>query len=62
MPLKSATICGIAVMRTSRADTAPMTVPMTIGGMINGQLPVLWTRAAVMPSTSSMPTAAMRLP
>ena len=26
MPLKSATICGIAVMRTSRADTAPMTV------------------------------------
>ena len=42
MPLKSATICGIAVMRTRRAETAPMTVPMMIGGMISGQLPVLW--------------------
>ena len=62
MPLKSATICGIAVMRTSRADTAPMSVPMMIGGMISGQLPVLWMSAAVMPSTSNMPTAATRFP
>ena len=35
---------------------------MTIGGMINGQLPVLWTSAAVMPSTSNIPTAATRFP
>ena len=62
IPLKSATICGIAVMRTRRAETAPIAVPMTIGGMISGQLPVLWMSAAVMPSTSSMPTAAMRFP
>ena len=62
MPLKSATIWGIAVMRTKRAETAPMTVPTTIGGMIKGQLPVLWMSTAVMPSTSSMPTAAMRFP
>ncbi len=62
MPLNSATICGIAVMRTSRADTAPMAVPMMIGGMIRGQLLVLWMSAAVMPRTSSMPTAATRLP
>ncbi len=62
MPLKSATICGIAVMRTRRAETAPITTPMMIGGMISGQLPVSWMSAAVMPSTSNMPTAATRLP
>ncbi len=62
MPLKSATICGIAVMRTSRADTAPMTVPMTIGGMMKTQLLVPPISPKVMPMTSSMPTAATRLP
>ncbi len=41
MPLKSATICGIAVIRTKRADTAPMAAPTMIGGMISGQLLVL---------------------
>jgi hypothetical protein len=60
--LKSATIWGIAVMRTSRAETAPTAMPTRIGGMISGQLPVLWTSAAVMPRTSNMPTAAIRLP
>ena len=62
MPLNSATIWGMAVMRTRRADTAPMAVPMMIGGMISGQLPVLWINAAVIPSTSSIPTAATRFP
>src|ERR1700680_383800 len=62
MPLKSATICGIAVMRTRRADTAPIAVPTRIGGMISGQLLVLWMSAAVIPSTSNIPTAATRLP
>ena len=29
-PLKSATICGIAVIFTSRAETTPITVPTAI--------------------------------
>ena len=39
-----------------------MAAPMMIGGMMSGQLLVLWMSAAVMPSTSNMPTAAMRFP
>ena len=27
-PLKSATICGMAVIRTSRADATPITAPI----------------------------------
>ena len=33
-PLKSATICGIAVIFTARAETAPTTVPMPIPSAI----------------------------
>ena len=62
MPLNNATICGIAVMRTVRAESAPMTVPTAITGTMSGQFDVPLINAAVMPSTSSMPTAATRLP
>ena len=34
-PLKSATICGIAVIRTARADAIPITVPTAIPASIN---------------------------
>jgi hypothetical protein len=62
MPLKSATICGIAVMRTTRAEAAPMTAPTPTTGMMNTQLPLAPINPAVMPRTSSMPSAAIRLP
>ncbi len=34
-PLKSATICGIAVMRTIRADATPITVPTAMPAKIS---------------------------
>jgi hypothetical protein len=34
-PLNSATICGIAVIRTARAETTPMTVPTAIPATIS---------------------------
>jgi hypothetical protein len=34
-PLKSATICGIAVMRTRRAENAPTTVPIVAPATIS---------------------------
>ena len=34
-PLNSATICGIAVIRTARAETTPITVPTAIPATIS---------------------------
>ena len=34
-PLNSATICGIAVIFTARAETTPMAVPIAIPRMIS---------------------------
>ena len=37
-PLNSATICGIAVIFTARAEYAPITPPMTMPAMIQARL------------------------
>jgi hypothetical protein len=60
-PLNSATICGIAVMRTWRAAGTPTAVPITMPRMISPQFPIPGIRN-VATSATAMPTAAMRLP
>ena len=40
-PLNSATICGIAVIFTLRAETAPMTAPIAIPTMISQYLSIV---------------------
>ena len=59
-PLNSATICGIAVIRTLRADGTPSAAPTTSPTMISSQL---WrTVSSVANTATSMPTAAILLP
>ena len=59
-PLNSATICGIAVIRTLRADGTPSAAPTTSPTMISSQL---WrTVSSVASTATSMPTAAILLP
>ena len=60
-PLKSATICGIAVMRTCRAAGIPTAVPIATPTASSPQLPIPFvSRVAI--TASAMPAAAMRLP
>ena len=59
-PLNSATICGIAVIRTRRADGTPSAAPITSPTRISSQL---WrTVSSVASTATSMPTAATLLP
>ena len=51
-PLKIATICGIAVMRTVRAPTRPTTVPTTSPATIRPQFPMPSSRSVVAIATS----------
>ena len=64
-PLKMATICGIAVIFTSRAAGTPMTAPMAMATMMSRRLRV-WEytsgREKVHPTATSMPVAPTRLP
>ena len=60
-PLNSATICGIAVIRTWRAAGMPIAVPMATPRMIRPQLPMPGISSVAM-TAMAMPTAAMRLP
>ena len=60
-PLKSATICGTAVILTLRAEGMPMIVPMISAMMIRTQLPIPSIRN-VASTAIPIPTAAMRLP
>ncbi len=55
-PLKSATICGIAVMRTLRAATAPEPPPISIPSAIAHQL-VVPIRIQVTTTASTIPAA-----
>src|SRR5919197_3374557 len=60
-PLKSATICGIAVMRTLRAAGTPTAVPSATPTTISGQSPTpRWDSVAT--TAIAMPTAAIWLP
>ena len=60
-PLKSATICGIAVIRTCLAAGTPTAVPSAIPSAISPQLPSL-RFSSVAITAIAIPTAAMRLP
>ncbi len=53
-PLKIATICGIAVMRTLRAPTRPTTLPITSPTTIRAQFSI--------PSSSSVVAIATSIP
>ncbi len=65
-PLKSATICGIAVILTMRAETRPIGTPMTAPMMISVQLTMpeskpVATTAIVMPAIARiLPMRALR--
>jgi hypothetical protein len=59
--LKSATIWGIAVMRTLRAAGTPTAVPITMPSAISPQLPSAGLSSVAITATA-MPTAARRLP
>ena len=64
-PLNSATICGIAVMRTLRAAGTPIAIPMTMPSAINqGVLEPLKTCgvSSVATTAIAMPMAAILLP
>ena len=62
-PLKSATICGMAVIFTVRAPTVPTNPPMTTPMPIT-ITPVLvkWRSGSVARSAITMPAAAVKLP
>ncbi len=60
-PLKSATICGIAVIFTLRAAGTPTAVPIAIPSAIRPQLPSE-RLSSVATTAIAIPTAAMRLP
>ena len=60
-PLKSATICGTAVILTLRAEGIPMIVPMISAMIIRTQLPIPSIRN-VASNAMPIPTPAMRLP
>ena len=59
-PLNSATICGIAVIFTWRADGTPSAVPITSPTMIRIQL--YCTCSSVATAARVIPTAAILLP
>jgi hypothetical protein len=59
--LKSATICGIAVMRTRRADATPITEPTATPEAMS-QYESIAGLASVNPSAIAIPTAAVRFP
>ena len=60
-PLNSATICGIAVIFTRRAATAPKPPPRTIPSPISQKLPMpFWANVTTI--ASSMPAAPTWLP
>ena len=62
-PLKRATICGIAVIRTIRAPTVPTMVPITIPIAVMTRPACVKCRSGtVAPSATTMPRAAMKLP
>ena len=62
-PLNRATICGIAVIRTSLAPTTPTTVPMaTPMAMIVIPVRVKWSSGSVAASATTIPRAAVKLP
>ncbi len=64
-PLKMATICGIAVMRTFSAAGTPMAVPMTTPRMISQTVLEPWNSpfcSRVATTAMAMPTAAIWLP
>ena len=60
-PLNSATICGIAVMRTERALGMPTAVPIASPITIRTQSPIRWS-ISVATTAIAMPTAATWLP
>ena len=60
-PLNSATICGIAVMRTERALGIPTAVPITSPTAIRPQSSMRWSIRVAM-TAIAMPTAATWLP
>ena len=60
-PLNSATICGIAVMRTLRAAGTPTAVPMTTPTMIRPHSPRPGVSSVAI-NAMPMPTAAIMLP
>jgi hypothetical protein len=64
-PLNSATICGIAVIRTLRAAGTPTAVPITIPRMISQTVLEPWNsplRRSVAATAIAMPSAAILLP
>ena len=60
-PLKSATICGMAVILTCLAAGTPTAVPIAMPAAIRPQLPSERLSRVAMKAIA-MPTAAMRLP
>jgi hypothetical protein len=50
--LKTATICGIAVIRTVRAPKTPTTVPITSPATMSAQFPIPSRRRVVATATS----------
>ena len=60
-PLKSATICGIAVIFTWRAAGTPTATPSATPSAIRPQLPSPGLSSVAI-TAMTMPTAAMRLP
>jgi hypothetical protein len=60
-PLNSATLCGIAVMRTERALGIPTAVPITSPTTIRPQSPMRWS-INVATTAIAIPTAATWLP
>ncbi len=60
-PLNSATICGIAVMRTCSAAGTPIAVPTTRPTTISAQLSICLSSSVAM-IAMTMPAAAIRLP
>ena len=60
-PLKIATICGIAVIRTVRAPTTPTTVPMSPPTTIQAQFPIP-SRESVVAIATSIPAPPTQFP
>lgn len=60
-PLNSATICGIAVILTLRADGTPTSAPIATPRTISSQLPMPGV-SRVASTATPMPTAAIQLP
>ena len=64
-PLKSATICGIAVIFTLRAAGIPTAAPIATPAMISHTVADPWNsplRSSVATTANAIPTAAVWLP